>query len=95
MAGDTRQIIQSLAVNLSIAAAKGVAAFFTGSGSLLAETIHSTQYRIAFSKPSTIFSRENRSTTVRAAPCASRARNGSSVNTRSSVAASESAFPSL
>jgi cation diffusion facilitator family transporter len=34
--------VQSLLVNVSIAAAKGVAAVFTGSGALLAETIHST-----------------------------------------------------
>lgn len=42
MAGDTRQIFQSLTVNLTIAAAKGVAAVFTGSGAMLAETLHST-----------------------------------------------------
>ncbi len=41
MAGNTKQILQSLAVNVCIALAKGVAAFFTGSGALLAETIHS------------------------------------------------------
>jgi len=34
-------IIQSLVVNVVIACAKGVAAFFTGSGALLAETLHS------------------------------------------------------
>jgi cation diffusion facilitator family transporter len=34
-------IIQSLVVNLLIALAKGVAAFFTKSGAMLAETIHS------------------------------------------------------
>lgn len=37
----TGHIIQSLIANSAIAAAKGVAAAFTGSGSLLAETIHS------------------------------------------------------
>lgn len=42
MAGDTKQIFQSLAVNLIIAGAKGVAAVFTGSGAMLAETLHST-----------------------------------------------------
>jgi cation diffusion facilitator family transporter len=41
MAGDTKHIIQSLAVNSLIATGKGVAAFITGSGALLAETIHS------------------------------------------------------
>jgi cation diffusion facilitator family transporter len=42
MSGDsTKHIIQSLGVNLLIAAGKGVAAFVTGSGALLAETIHS------------------------------------------------------
>jgi cation diffusion facilitator family transporter len=34
-------IIQSLLVNLAISVAKGIAAFFTGSGALLAETLHS------------------------------------------------------
>jgi cation diffusion facilitator family transporter len=42
VAGNTKQIIQSLAVNVCIALAKGVAAFFTGSGAMLAETLHST-----------------------------------------------------
>lgn len=42
MAGNTKQIIQSLAVNVAIAAAKGVAAVFTGSGAMLAETLHSS-----------------------------------------------------
>jgi cation diffusion facilitator family transporter len=37
----TSHIFQSLAVNLAIAVFKGGAAFYTGSGSLLAETIHS------------------------------------------------------
>lgn len=43
MAGDhsTSHIIQSLMVNLVIAAAKGVAALMTGSGSMVAETLHS------------------------------------------------------
>jgi cation diffusion facilitator family transporter len=37
----TKHIIQSLIVNLLIASSKGVAAFMTGSGAMLAETIHS------------------------------------------------------
>lgn len=37
----TSHIFQSLAVNLAIAVFKGGAAFYTGSGALLAETIHS------------------------------------------------------
>ncbi len=43
MAGDhsTSHIIQSLMVNLIIAAGKGVAALMTGSGSMVAETLHS------------------------------------------------------
>jgi cation diffusion facilitator family transporter len=40
-AHDTSHIIQSLLVNLAIAVAKGIAAFLTGSGALLAETLHS------------------------------------------------------
>ena len=36
----TAHIVQSLAVNLVITAAKGVAAFYTGSGAMLAETLH-------------------------------------------------------
>ena len=42
MAGSTAHILQSLVANALIAASKGVAAFITGSGALLAETIHST-----------------------------------------------------
>jgi cation diffusion facilitator family transporter len=38
----TGHIIQSLIVNVLIATSKGFAAFFTGSGAMLAETIHST-----------------------------------------------------
>lgn len=43
MSGDhsTSHIIQSLGVNTLIALSKGVAAFFTGSGAMLAEAIHS------------------------------------------------------
>ena len=37
----TSHIIQSLAVNLAIAAVKAIAAFFTKSGSMLAEALHS------------------------------------------------------
>ncbi|HTM20406.1 MAG TPA: cation diffusion facilitator family transporter, partial [Kofleriaceae bacterium] len=42
MAGSTAHILQSLLVNLVIAATKGVAAVFTGSGAMVAETIHSS-----------------------------------------------------
>lgn len=42
MAGNTKQIFASLAVNVVIAISKGVAAFFTGSGAMLAETLHSS-----------------------------------------------------
>lgn len=42
MAGSTAHIIQSLIANSLIAVSKGVAAAITGSGALLAETIHST-----------------------------------------------------
>ena len=42
MSGEsTREIIKSLAVNVVIACAKGVAAFLSGSGAMLAETLHS------------------------------------------------------
>lgn len=37
----TKHIIQSLVVNAIIAVSKGIAAFITGSGAMLAETIHS------------------------------------------------------
>jgi cation diffusion facilitator family transporter len=37
----TKHIVQSLVVNAAIAAAKGVAAVYTGSGAMLAETLHS------------------------------------------------------
>ena len=37
----TGEILKSLAVNVVIAVSKGVAAFITGSGSMLAETLHS------------------------------------------------------
>lgn len=42
MAGDTKEIFKSLAVNVSIAITKGIAAAFTGSGAMLAESIHSS-----------------------------------------------------
>jgi cation diffusion facilitator family transporter len=41
MASDTGHIVQSLIVNTLIAVAKGVAAFISGSGAMLAETLHS------------------------------------------------------
>jgi cation diffusion facilitator family transporter len=41
MAGSTGEVLKALAVNGIIAASKGVAAFMTGSGALLAETLHS------------------------------------------------------
>jgi cation diffusion facilitator family transporter len=40
-ANSASHVVQSLLVNVAIALAKGVAAFFTGSGALLAEAIHS------------------------------------------------------
>lgn len=42
MAGDTKEIFKSLAVNVTIAVTKGIAAGFTGSGAMLAEAIHSS-----------------------------------------------------
>jgi len=41
MAGSTGEIYKSLVVNAVIASAKGVAAVITGSGAMLAETLHS------------------------------------------------------
>ncbi len=41
MANQNAHIIQSLAANLCIAVGKGIAAFYSGSGAMLAETIHS------------------------------------------------------
>jgi len=41
MAGDTKHIIQSLVANTLIGVSKGAAAVITGSGAMLAETIHS------------------------------------------------------
>ena len=41
MAGSSREVIKSLVVNSVIATSKGIAAAITGSGSMLAETIHS------------------------------------------------------
>jgi cation diffusion facilitator family transporter len=42
MAGSTGEVVKSLVVNLLIAASKGVAAAITGSGAMLAETLHSS-----------------------------------------------------
>lgn len=39
--GSTREVIKSLVVNVAIAVAKGVAAVISGSGAMLAETLHS------------------------------------------------------
>ncbi|HEY0250419.1 MAG TPA: cation diffusion facilitator family transporter [Kofleriaceae bacterium] len=39
--GSTSEVIKSLVVNVTIAIAKGIAAFISGSGSMIAETIHS------------------------------------------------------
>ncbi len=41
MAGSSSEVVKSLIVNLVIAASKGVAAGITGSGTMLAETLHS------------------------------------------------------
>ncbi|MFO0728574.1 MAG: cation diffusion facilitator family transporter [Myxococcota bacterium] len=41
MSGDTKHIYQALAVNTAIVVVKGVASVVTGSGSMLAETLHS------------------------------------------------------
>ncbi len=41
MAGSAGEVIKSLVVNLVIASSKGVAAAITGSGAMLAETLHS------------------------------------------------------
>ncbi len=41
MAGNTGEVIKSLVVNALIATSKGVAAALTGSGAMLAETLHS------------------------------------------------------
>ncbi len=38
----TKQVVQSLLVNVAIAIAKGAAALYTGSGAMLAEAIHSS-----------------------------------------------------
>jgi cation diffusion facilitator family transporter len=42
MAGSASQVVRSLVVNLVVAIAKGIAAVVTGSGSMMAETLHST-----------------------------------------------------
>src|SRR3954466_11804915 len=41
MAGNTSEVLKSLAVNVIIATSKGIAAGLTGSGAMLAETLHS------------------------------------------------------
>jgi cation diffusion facilitator family transporter len=41
MAGNTGEVLKSLAVNAVIATSKGIAAGLTGSGAMLAETLHS------------------------------------------------------
>ena len=41
MAGSAREVIKSLVVNMVIATGKGIAAGITGSGAMLAETLHS------------------------------------------------------
>jgi cation diffusion facilitator family transporter len=42
MAGSTGEVVKSLVVNVLIAGSKGVAAAITGSGAMLAETLHSS-----------------------------------------------------
>src|SRR5690242_10892709 len=42
MAGSTSEVVKSLVVNVLIACSKGVAAAITGSGAMLAETLHSS-----------------------------------------------------
>ncbi len=41
MAGNTGEVLKSLAVNVVIAVSKGIAAGLTGSGAMIAETLHS------------------------------------------------------
>lgn len=41
MAGSSSEVLKSLAVNVTIAVSKGIAAAITGSGAMLAETLHS------------------------------------------------------
>ena len=44
MAGDTKHIKQSLLANFVIGVSKGIAAWITGSGAMVAETIHSFRH---------------------------------------------------